>query len=53
MKTITIVTACYNEEDNIAEVYRQVKEVFSEKLPVAGSDGLGRPAGCGVGAAEL
>lgn len=33
MKTITIVTACYNEEDNIAEVYRQVKEVFSEKLP--------------------
>ncbi|MFM8270505.1 MAG: glycosyltransferase family 2 protein [Pseudomonadota bacterium] len=33
MKTITIVTACYNEEENIAEVYRQVKQVFAEKLP--------------------
>jgi glycosyltransferase involved in cell wall biosynthesis len=33
MKTITIVTPCYNEEENIAEVYRQVKQVFSEKLP--------------------
>jgi glycosyltransferase involved in cell wall biosynthesis len=33
MKTITVVTACYNEEENIAEVYRQVKQVFSEKLP--------------------
>jgi len=28
MKLISIVTACYNEEENIAEVYRQVKEVF-------------------------
>jgi glycosyltransferase involved in cell wall biosynthesis len=33
MKTITVVTACYNEEENIAEVYRQVKQVFSDKLP--------------------
>ena len=27
MKLISIVTACYNEEDNIAEVYRQVKKI--------------------------
>lgn len=33
MKTITVVTPCYNEEENVAEVYRQVKQVFSEKLP--------------------
>jgi len=32
MKLISIVTACYNEEDNVAEIYRQVKEVF-QKLP--------------------
>lgn len=32
MKLISIVTACYNEEENIAEVYRQVKGVFA-KLP--------------------
>jgi glycosyltransferase involved in cell wall biosynthesis len=29
MKLISVVTACYNEEDNIAEVYKQVKEVFN------------------------
>ena len=29
MKLISVVTACYNEEDNIAEVYKQVKDVFS------------------------
>ncbi|WP_411822919.1 glycosyltransferase family 2 protein [Leptospira sp. 'Mane'] len=29
MKSISIVTPCYNEEENIEEVYRQVKEVFS------------------------
>lgn len=29
MKLISIVTPCYNEEDNIWEVYRQVKKVFS------------------------
>jgi len=32
MKTITVVTACYNEEENIAEVYRQVKQIFFENL---------------------
>src|SRR3989338_10217990 len=29
MKLISVMTACYNEEENIAEVYRQVKEVFA------------------------
>jgi glycosyltransferase involved in cell wall biosynthesis len=29
-KIISIVTHCYNEEENVAEVYRQVKEVFAE-----------------------
>jgi len=29
MKSISIVTPCYNEEENVEEVYRQVKEVFS------------------------
>lgn len=33
MKRISIMTACYNEEENIAEVYRQVKEVFINQLP--------------------
>lgn len=28
MKLISIVTPCYNEEENILEVYNQVKEVF-------------------------
>jgi glycosyltransferase involved in cell wall biosynthesis len=28
MKHITVVTPCYNEEDNIEEVYRQTREVF-------------------------
>jgi glycosyltransferase involved in cell wall biosynthesis len=32
MKKISIMTACYNEEENIAEVYAQVKDVFT-KLP--------------------
>ena len=32
-KKITVVTACYNEEDNIREVYSQVKKVFIERLP--------------------
>ena len=30
MKKISVVTACYNEEDNIFEVYTQVKAVFNE-----------------------
>lgn len=33
MKRISIITACYNEEENIAEVYAQVKAVFTQKLP--------------------
>jgi glycosyltransferase involved in cell wall biosynthesis len=28
MKTITVVTPCFNEEDNVEEVYRQVREVL-------------------------
>src|SRR5271157_1273622 len=29
MKLISVVTACYNEEENVEEVYRQVKKVFA------------------------
>lgn len=29
MKLISIVTPCYNEEENVEECYRQVKEVFA------------------------
>ena len=32
MKLISIVTPCYNEEQNVAELYRQVKAVF-DRLP--------------------
>lgn len=32
MKKISVVTPCYNEEDNIQEVYNQVKAVF-DQLP--------------------
>src|SRR5512135_362746 len=32
MKTISIITACYNEEENVEEVYRRVKAVLA-KLP--------------------
>jgi glycosyltransferase involved in cell wall biosynthesis len=32
MKTISVVTACYNEEENVSELYQQVKKVF-ENLP--------------------
>ena len=28
MKKISIVTPCYNEEENVREVYRQVKEAI-------------------------
>ena len=28
MKTISIVTACYNEEENVYELYTSVKEIF-------------------------
>jgi len=30
MKLISIVTPCYNEEENVAEVYNQVRNVFSK-----------------------
>jgi len=29
LKLISVVTPCYNEEENVEEVYRQVKEVFA------------------------
>lgn len=32
MKLISVVTPCYNEKENVAEVYRQVREIF-ETLP--------------------
>lgn len=32
MKKISIVTACYNEEENVEDLYRQVKEVIESKL---------------------
>lgn len=37
MPFLSIVTACYNEEENVAEVYRQVQEVV-ENLPPRGSE---------------
>ena len=30
MKLISVITPCYNEEGNVEEVYRQVKEVFND-----------------------
>jgi len=33
MKTISVVTPCYNEEENIEECYRTIKTLFEEKLP--------------------
>jgi glycosyltransferase involved in cell wall biosynthesis len=30
MKLISIVTPCYNEEENVKEVYEQVKQVFAD-----------------------
>jgi len=32
MKKISIVTACYNEEDNINELYQQVKDIIEQQL---------------------
>lgn len=34
MKRISVVTPCYNEEDNVKEVYQQVKAIFSEMTDV-------------------
>ena len=33
MKTISVVTPCYNEEDNIRDCYEAVRAVFDEHLP--------------------
>lgn len=33
MKLISVVSSCYNEEDNIPELYERVCRVFSEELP--------------------
>lgn len=30
MKLISIITPCYNEEDNVEELYKQVKSVFAD-----------------------
>lgn len=30
MKTITVVTPCYNEEENVEDVYKQVKAIFAQ-----------------------
>ena len=30
MKCISVVTPCYNEEENVEEIYQQVKEVFAQ-----------------------
>jgi len=32
MKKISIVTACYNEEENVEALYHDVKKIFQEKL---------------------
>jgi glycosyltransferase involved in cell wall biosynthesis len=29
MKTISVVTACYNEEENVEKIYQKVKEIFA------------------------
>src|SRR5580700_762786 len=29
MKTVSIVTACYNEQDNVEELYRQVRDIMA------------------------
>lgn len=30
MRLISVVTPCYNEEENIREVYQQVKHIFAD-----------------------
>ncbi len=32
MKKISIITACYNEEENVEALYKEVKQVFQEQL---------------------
>lgn len=33
MKLISIVSPCYNEEENVTALYEQIREVFETKLP--------------------
>lgn len=33
MKTISVVSPCYNEEDNVAHCYETVKQIFADHLP--------------------
>ncbi len=33
MKLLSVVTGCYNEEENVRELYERVKRVFTEELP--------------------
>jgi glycosyltransferase involved in cell wall biosynthesis len=33
MKTISVVTPCYNEEENIEDCYQTIKALFAAKLP--------------------
>ena len=33
MKKISIVTPCFNEEDNIRECYETVRDIFADQLP--------------------
>lgn len=33
MKTITVVSPCYNEEENVAACYETVKAIFAKSLP--------------------
>src|SRR5262245_53846896 len=32
-KVISIVTPCYNEQDNVTDCYEAVKRIFTEQLP--------------------
>src|SRR3977135_3457640 len=33
MKTISVITPCFNEEQNVKDAYEAVREVFSKSLP--------------------
>src|SRR5215813_11157035 len=33
MKLISVVAGCFNEEENVTELYERVRRVFSERLP--------------------
>ncbi|HSW83092.1 MAG TPA: glycosyltransferase, partial [Usitatibacter sp.] len=38
MKTISIVTPCFNEEASIRECYESIKRIMDEKLPGYGRE---------------